>query len=151
MVQGKASVRLSARRGDDAKLPYTTHQKVFNNLNDIFGDPDKRRNHRRLYAKLTQGSQRFIDFFSDYKRLGTVLGYPEQQLIDDLEERIYPNLQIYWSAQRNTLTSLKEIKNFLHRIDNIFREQRNTQLFRRSEKNKSSNNNPRKTTSSRAY
>jgi len=81
-----------------------------------------------------------------------MLGYPEQQFIDNFEKRIYLNLATYWSAQRNTLTSLKKIKDFLHRMNNTFREQQETKLIKRSDKEKSSSfNNSRRTALFRAY
>lgn len=123
-LQGQASSHTYARSPQSSADPYTTVDEVIKDLAEIYEDPDKERNYRRQYNALLQGNQRFVDFYSEFKRLSSHLGYGENQLVDDLRDKLAPRLRSAWSSQVHQLTKLSEIRAYLARVDNEFRSMR---------------------------
>lgn len=87
-------------------------------LAELFDDPDKEANFRREYYNLVQGQKKFSEFFTQFQRLSSFLGYHEKQLIADLKDKINPRLRSVWIGQLVQPESLKEIRSYLIRLDN---------------------------------
>ena len=98
--------------------PYLTANDVLTDLRAIYKDPDKPRNYRRAYIEIAQGMKKFSDFFIEFRRLSTFLGYGESQCMDDLRDKISPRLQAALSTQMVQPDSLSTMKDYLIRVDN---------------------------------
>lgn len=73
---------------------------------------------RREYNALKQINKPFSSFYSEFTKLSSSLGYDDQTLIDDLQDKINSRLQDALSVCPVEFTSLDELKTFLQRVDN---------------------------------
>ena len=117
-LAGDAARATHARRQKDSSNAYETTEDLLTDLAQLYDDPDKEANYRREYNDLTQGIKKFNDFYSQFQRLASYLGYQEKQLIADLRDRINPRLRLAWSSQVVQPKTLVEIRNYLVRLDN---------------------------------
>ena len=119
-LSGRAAQHTESRSpyGPAVIDPYQTADDILEDLKEIYEDPDKPRNYRRAYIDLLQGSKRFSDFYVEFRRLSTFLGYGETQCMDDLRDKISPRLQASLSSQMVQPDSLSTMKAYLIRLDN---------------------------------
>ena len=119
-LSGRAAQHTESRSpyGLSVANPYRTANEILEDLKEIYEDPDKPRNYRRAYIDLTQGLSRFSDFYVEFRRLSTFLGYGETQCMDDLRDKISPRLQASLSSQMVQPDSLSTMKTYLIRLDN---------------------------------
>ncbi len=87
-------------------------------LAQLFDDSDKEVNFRRDYYNLVQGQKKFSEFYTQFQRLFFYLGYQEKQLIADLKDKINSRLRSAWVTQLIQLSTLKEIRFYLIRLNN---------------------------------
>lgn len=120
-TSGKAASVLYARRRRDSKHPYTTAEEVIADLTRNLEDPDQRKNAVRDYSKLMQGTKTFHDFFSEFTRLASFLDKTEENLLDDLEDKVAPRLHNMWSGQNHTVMTLDQTRDYLIKLDNAQR------------------------------
>lgn len=119
-LSGKAAQHTESRSpyGFSITNPYRSANEILEDLKEIYEDPDKPRNYRRAYIDLIQGSKRFSEFYIEFRRLSTFLGYGETQCMDDLRDKISPRLQSALSSQMVQPDSLSTMKTYLIRLDN---------------------------------
>ena len=119
-LSGRAAQHTESRSpyGISVANPYCTANEILEDLKEIYEDLDKPRNYRRAYIELIQGPKRFSDFYIEFRRLSTFLGYGETQCMDDLRDKISPRLQASLSSQMVQPDSLSTMKTYLIRLDN---------------------------------
>jgi hypothetical protein len=117
-LSGDAAEATQSRRERGCANPYQTTDELLEELAQLFDDPDKEANFRREYYNLVQGSKKFSEFYTQFQRLSSYLGYHEKQLIADLKDKINPRLRSVWVGQLVQPGSLKEIRSYLIRLDN---------------------------------
>lgn len=119
---------------DHQLTPYWTVNNILEDLKDIYEDSDKPRNYRRAYNELIQETMRFSDFFIEFHRLSTFLGYRETQCMDDMQDKIVSHLQSTLASQMVQPTSLSTMKDYLIHLDNeqraakVTKDQKDTSL-----------------------
>ena len=125
---GEAVEHMYARRKPKSHNPYITADEVLDDLKEIYEDPDKENSYRRQYNALKQGPRKFSEFFSEFRRLSSLLEYGENQLIHDLKDKITRRLLKAVVSQWIQPTTVNEYKNYLIRLDNeqrAIRERKN--------------------------
>ncbi len=115
---GDAAEVTQARRERDCVNLYRIAEDLLKELAQLFDDSDKEVNFRREYYNLVQGSKKFNEFYTQFQRLSSYLGYHEKQLIADLKDKIHPRLRSVWVGQLVQPDSLKEIRSYLIRLNN---------------------------------
>ncbi len=117
-LSGDAAEATQARRERDCANLYKIADDLLEELAQLFDDPDKKVNFRREYYNLVQGFKKFSEFYTQFQRLSSYLGYHEKQLIADLKDKIHPRLRSVWVDQLVQPGSLKEIRSYLIRLNN---------------------------------
>jgi len=113
-----AAEATQARRERDCANLYKIADDLLEELAQLFDDPDKEANFRRKYYNLVQGFKKFSEFYTQFQRLSSYLGYHEKQLIADLKDKIHSRLRSVWVGQLVQPDSLKEIRSYLIRLNN---------------------------------
>ena len=104
--------------GSSVTNPYKSAGEILEDLKNIYEDPDKSRNYRQAYIDLIQGIKRFSDFFIEFRRLSTFLGYGESQCMDDIRDKITECLQAALSSQMVQSVFLSVMKDYLIHLNN---------------------------------
>ena len=118
---GKAMKHTMNRRLRGCPNPYTNYIEILDELADIYEDSDRKNNMGRQYEALHMlNSQKFIDFYAEFIRLGTALGTDEETLLRHLYNKIRPGLQESWDTIGDFPT-IKAAKEYLRRLDNVQR------------------------------
>ncbi len=113
-----AAETTQARRERDCANLYKIVDDLLKELAQLFDDPDKKANFRREYYNLVQEFKKFSEFYTQFQRLSSYLGYHEKQLIADLKDKIHLRLWFVWVDQLVQPDSLKEIRSYLIRLNN---------------------------------
>lgn len=121
---GKAFEHTYCRSQKNSDDPFSTADEVLKDLSESFEDPDKYENYRREFVKLNQGVKKFSDFYAEFKRLASYLGYNEKQLLAELKDKMAPRLRSALAALEPQLTQLPPTKNYCIRVDNEHRAMR---------------------------
>ncbi len=97
---------------------YKIVDELLKELAQLFNDSDKEVNFRRNYYNLIQEQKKFSEFYTQFQRLFFYLDYQEKQLIVDLKNKINSRLRFAWVTQLIQLSTLKEIRFYLIRLNN---------------------------------
>ena len=118
-TSGDAAGHINAYRTGGKAGFFTTPLAVLGVLEDVYGDPDRERNARRIYSKLRQRvKQSFNVFYSEFKKQTSYLKYDERTLIDDLKEKIIMRLRETLSIVVIDFSIMTKLKDYLQRINN---------------------------------
>ncbi len=107
-----------SRRERDCFNSYKIVDELLKELAQLFDDSDKEVNFRRNYYNLIQEQKKFSEFYTQFQWLFFYLDYQEKQLIIDLKNKINLRLQFTWITQLIQLSTLKEIRFYLIRLNN---------------------------------
>lgn len=121
---GDAVKHTYARQNPKTSRPYLLYQDIIDDLTEIYEDPDQENNYDRQYNALLQGTRKFIDFYSEFRRLSAHSDTTEKRLLKDLKDKIAPRLRQAWGTLMVKPTTLKEAKNYLIEVDNEQRAER---------------------------
>jgi hypothetical protein len=95
-IGGDAIRHLSSRFKKDSVKPFLSAEEIFEELNLIFGDPNKRVNSMKAFRRLKQIGQfkEFSVFWSEFQRLASDAElYDKEMLIEDLKDKMSFELQ----------------------------------------------------------
>ncbi len=107
-----------SKRERDCFNSYKIVDELLKELAQLFDDSDKEVNFRRNYYNLIQEQKKFSEFYTQFQRLFFYLDYQEKQLIVDLKNKINSRLRFAWVTQLIQLSTLKEIRFYLIRLNN---------------------------------
>ncbi|KAL8812193.1 MAG: hypothetical protein Q9223_007354, partial [Gallowayella weberi] len=97
---------------------FNTPDMIFNVLRDIYEDKNLRQNSRRKYLQLKMFPETpFANFYSEFKKLGSILGYSDQTLMDDIIDKLLERLRAALRSVQFPFTQLSEMKQYLQRLD----------------------------------
>ena len=87
--EGKALMHVDPRMQDDATNPYKTVDEIFDHLEGVFDNPDRKRLARNEYARLVMDVKTdFVDFLAEFTRLAEEADQPEDLRKQDLYQKI---------------------------------------------------------------
>lgn len=92
-VGGIALKHLAARFRPDSTAAFTSTAEIFEALERIYGDPDRRRTATEAFRKLYQGSKTFNDFWADFQRYTSEMDITEESKIDELRHKVSFKIQ----------------------------------------------------------
>lgn len=92
-VGGLAMKHIQPRLRADAMIRFVTAQEMFDHLEAIFGDPNRKLNSRNKYRSLRQGDRDFNTFWAEFQLLSADLDHNEATLIDDLVYKSHHTIQ----------------------------------------------------------
>jgi hypothetical protein len=92
-LTGKADSLTTHRFSAHAAHPYRTSQDVFDHLQALFLNKNKRQEAKSTYQLLTQKSTPFPEFYSQFLYLASQGGIPEVMWKEDLIDKITPSLR----------------------------------------------------------
>ncbi len=107
-----------SRRERDCFNSYKIVDELLKELAQLFNDSDKEVNFCRNYYNLIQEQKKFSEFYTQFQWLFFYLDYQEKQLIIDLKNKINSRLRFAWITQLIQLSTLKEIRFYLIRLNN---------------------------------
>lgn len=114
-VGGAAAKHIAPRMRDTSLNPFLEAEEVLWVINKVYGDPNRRHTAQRQYLKLYQNKTPFHDFWMEFQRVSTELGYNNETLVDDLQHKINPDLQRAMLNERTT--DLNEFADICMRAD----------------------------------
>lgn len=121
-TSGGALKHLQPRYRNDAAQPFQTANEMIQYLSRIYQDPDRvdkaRREYRRLYMK---ASDSFNDFYTRFLHLAGEGQILEENLQDDLWEKVSLDIQTSLIGVKRTLTTLDAVKEACQSADNDLR------------------------------
>lgn len=117
---GKAAKATITRRIRGTTNPYTSYEEIMNDLAEIFEDSDRKGTAGRQFKALVQGTQPFMDFYSEFTYLANILGADEETCLRELRDKLRAGLQDAWDNY-NGFTSMKIVKEYLRKLDNAQR------------------------------
>lgn len=119
-TSGKANMHTIVRKRKDALRPYRVWTDVLEHLASTFEDTNRLAIAKVEYRALQQNTSTFRAFFAEFMRLGSEIGKSDDDLKDDLREKV--NNKLYdrlssseYSRNRGSLKDLKEF--FIHYDD----------------------------------
>ena len=118
---GTAAKHILAFRANDPDY-FKTPDQVLRLLNNTMGDPYKRDNMRRAFKSLRQENQPFAAFYSDFRRYTSYLGTSEQDMIDELKDRVNMTLKSAICMLVTDFRTVDELSTILIRVDNNARQ-----------------------------
>ena len=121
MLGGTAANHCLVRAKPTAKKPFIDAYDILEHLDRRFEDHDKPSNNRRAYKALTQGRRPFREFYSDLLLLAGELDYSDEQIIDDLEDKISLTLRNKLNSNQGKKKSLDKLAKWLEQTDNAVR------------------------------
>lgn len=124
---GDAALVLTARRRPNTDYPFQLHQEVIDDLAEIYEDVYEVKTANREYKRLQQGSKTFVKFYSELRRVAGVCGITEKTILQDLDDKIRPELKEKWNTSAGELKTLREVKDYLIKVDNYYREAKEDQ------------------------
>ena len=92
-VAGTAALHVNPRLRPTAVNKFKTVEEVFEVLDKVFSDPDRRYTARQAYRKLYQNKDTFATFWAEFQRLTVELDIDEETLIDDLRHKVNSKMQ----------------------------------------------------------
>ena len=92
-VAGTAALHINPRLRPTAVNKFKTVEEVFEVLDKVFSDPDRRYTARQAYRKLYQNKDTFATFWAEFQRLTVELDIDEETLIDDLRHKVNSKMQ----------------------------------------------------------
>ena len=92
-VAGTAALHINPRLRPTAVNKFKTANEIFEVLDKVFSDPDRRYTARQAYRKLYQNKDTFATFWAEFQRLTVELEINEETLIDDLRHKVNSKMQ----------------------------------------------------------
>ena len=93
-LSGNALALVSPRLDINGYLPYTTIGQLYDHLNKLFGDPNKRKNAKQSFNKLImKKDQTFQDFYALFLRYAADGNIKSNNLKDEIYDKLTWNLQ----------------------------------------------------------
>ena len=98
---------------------FQSPEEVFDVLRDIYEDKNLRENARREYRALfMKASEPFAEFFSRFRKLGNILRYDDQHLIDDIKDKLVTRLRETLNYSQHKFMKLSDMRDYLQGVDN---------------------------------
>ncbi len=110
-IGGDAMKHLTSRFSKDSIKPYTTADEIFEDLYQIFGDPNRRTNALKAYRRLKQVGpfKNFNTFWAEFQRLASDSKlYNQEALLEDLKDKMSYELQKALATESYKATDLHE-------------------------------------------
>ena len=101
-VGGEAMRHLEPRLRKGAIRPFTTAEEMFDQLERIYGDPNRKRTAMNNFRTLKQGSKDFNTFWAEFQRLAAELDHNEETPIGELKYKLS------WEMSRQLATGDQE-------------------------------------------
>lgn len=120
-TKGKAAKVVYPRTHRLTRNPYPTADEALDDLAESFEDPDRDENYARELDALVQGSDRFVDFFVEFRRLATHQEMPDKMMIRELKKKINPRLRTAWANSGADLSTVSLLRAYLTKADNEHR------------------------------
>lgn len=114
---GDAAAHTIKRMRMGSDNPYTTSKEIFDQLDDIYQDSDRKGNAKRQYDAIEQGTRPFIEFYSDFIRVGAILKKSSDDLLDELPKKLAKRLKDFYYG-KGGCSSIREAKEYLLKLDN---------------------------------
>ena len=92
-VRGKTLQHLEPCLRLNSITPFATIEDLFNHLEDIFGNPHRKKHDIEKFRDLKMGASSFNDFYSEFIRLASDLEYTLEMLIREFKHKLTPRLQ----------------------------------------------------------
>lgn len=87
--EGKALMHIEPRMQDDTTSPYRSVDEIFDHLESVFDNPDRKRLARNEYARLMMDVKiDFVDFLAEFTRLAEEADQPVDLRKQDLYQKI---------------------------------------------------------------
>jgi hypothetical protein len=103
-VAGIAALHINPRLRPTATNKFKTADEIFEVLEKVFGDPDRRYTARQAYRKLYQNKDSFATFWAEFQRLTVELDIDEETLIDDLRHKVSSKMQAALVTEINPIS-----------------------------------------------
>ena len=87
-VGGEAMGHLEPRLRKNAIKPFLTAEEMFDHLERIYGDPNRKQTAMNLFRSLRQGQKDFNTFWAEFQRLAAELDHNESTLIGELKHKL---------------------------------------------------------------
>ena len=114
---GKAKGAITSHRVGDPDY-FQNAQSVITLLTSLFGDPDKENRYRRDYTRLYQGNTPFNEFYMEFRKLTSYLGYQDKTVMDGLKDKVNPRLKEALATVPIDFTSVEPLRTYLQKVDN---------------------------------
>jgi len=92
-VAGTAALHINPRLRPSAANKFKSAEEIFEVLDKVFSDPDRKYTARQAYRKLYQNKDTFATFWAEFQRLTVELDIDEETLIDDLRHKVNSKMQ----------------------------------------------------------
>lgn len=114
----KAAKHLRPRAKRGAQNPYITAEEVLDHLQKIYVNPNARREARRKFKFLRmRDQQNFHDFYTEFLHQSGEAGTPDDELVDELNDRLSFELQEKAIEHHLKEPTLDEFASHLARLD----------------------------------
>ncbi len=117
-LEDDAAEHIFARHRHDASHSYTSIDKLFEHLKEIYDELNRNWKCRRKYNVLRQADKSFNVFYFDFMKLFSYLDYDDCILMNDLQNKINNRLQNALSVCSENFTSLTRLRIFLQDVNN---------------------------------
>lgn len=131
-VGGDAAKHLAPRLRLDARKPFTTAEEIFQYLERVYGDPNRKHTALTEFRKLRQGMKEFNGFWADFQRLSAELDHNEETLIEELRDKLSIEIQRQLATGEDDPADLYDFARRCQRIDQRLRDvkQHSQRIFR---------------------
>jgi hypothetical protein len=132
-IGGDAIRHLSSRFKKDSVKPFLSAEEIFEELNLIFGDPNKRVNSMKAFRRLKQLGpfKEFSAFWSEFQRLASDAElYDKEMLIEDLKDKMSFELQKAMVNESFDATELHAFARKCQYTDQVLRDVENKARYR---------------------
>lgn len=92
-VGGSASKHLQPRLRSSSTNPFLSATDMYDVLEKVFGDPNRKQTARNEFRLLRQTKKDFNTFWADFQRLAADAEMPEDTLIDELQYKVSNEIQ----------------------------------------------------------
>jgi hypothetical protein len=103
-VAGIAALHINPRLRPTATNKFKTADEIFEVLEKVFRDPDRRYIVRQAYRKLYQNKDSFATFWAEFQRLTVELDIDEETLINDLRHKVSSKMQAALVTEINPIS-----------------------------------------------
>lgn len=92
-VASTAALHINPRLRPTTTNKFQTVDEIFEVLDKVYSDPDRKYTARQAYRKLYQNKDTFSSFWAEFQRLTVELDIDEETLIDDLRHKVNTKMQ----------------------------------------------------------
>jgi len=92
-VGGNAIKHLAPRLRTGSTNPFVSTEDMFEVLERVYGDPNRRQTASAEFRRLYQGGKDFNSFWAEFQRLAAGIDYSSENLVDELRSKVSAELE----------------------------------------------------------